>query len=81
MLKRVFEKDEGSIMIEGKDKRKVRRSQMRKDIEKVFKDEGLLKRQVEENIRVGRENEKNEEVKEEEKDEDENELIIEKREG
>ena len=53
LLQRVYEPDEGRILIDGIDTRTVSRKSLRQSIATVFQDAGLFNRSIEENIRVG----------------------------
>ncbi len=54
LLQRVYDPDEGRILIDGIDTRAVSRKSLRQSIASVFQDAGLFNRSIEENIRVGR---------------------------
>ena len=53
LLQRVYDPDEGRILIDGVDTRTVSRKSLRQSIATVFQDAGLFNRSIEENIRVG----------------------------
>jgi ATP-binding cassette, subfamily B, beta-glucan exporter len=53
LLQRVYEPDEGRILIDGIDTRTVSRKSLRQSIATVFQDAGLFNRSIEDNIRVG----------------------------
>jgi glucan exporter ATP-binding protein len=53
LLQRVYDPDEGRILIDGIDTRSVSRKSLRQSIASVFQDAGLFNRTIEENIRVG----------------------------
>jgi glucan exporter ATP-binding protein len=53
LLQRVYDPDEGRILIDGVDTRTVSRKSLRQSIASVFQDAGLFNRTIEENIRVG----------------------------
>ncbi|MGE3305208.1 MAG: glucan ABC transporter ATP-binding protein/ permease [Rhizobiaceae bacterium] len=55
LLQRVYDPQDGRILVDGFDTRGVTRSSLRKQIATVFQDAGLLNRSIEENIRIGRE--------------------------
>ena len=53
LLQRVYDPDEGRILIDGIDTRTVSRKSLRQSIATVFQDAGLFNRSIEDNIRVG----------------------------
>jgi ATP-binding cassette, subfamily B, beta-glucan exporter len=53
LLQRVYDPDEGRILIDGIDTRTVSRKSLRQSIASVFQDAGLFNRSIEDNIRVG----------------------------
>jgi ATP-binding cassette subfamily B protein len=55
LLQRVYDPQEGRILIDGIDIGKVTRKSLRQSIATVFQDAGLLNRSIRENIRLGRE--------------------------
>jgi ATP-binding cassette subfamily B protein len=55
LLQRVYDPQEGKILIDGIDIGKVTRRSLRQSIATVFQDAGLLNRSIRENIRLGRE--------------------------
>lgn len=55
LLQRVYDPQQGEILIDGMDITKVTRKSLRKAIATVFQDSGLLNRSIAENIRIGRE--------------------------
>ena len=55
LLQRVYDPDEGRILLDGIDTRTVSRKSLRQSIATVFQDAGLFNRSIEDNIRVGRE--------------------------
>ncbi|GLS28719.1 beta-(1--_2)glucan export ATP-binding/permease protein NdvA [Mesorhizobium albiziae] len=55
LLQRVYDPDEGRILVDGIDTRTVSRKSLRQSIASVFQDAGLFNRSIEDNIRVGRE--------------------------
>ncbi|TDK34388.1 glucan ABC transporter ATP-binding protein/ permease [Rhizobium deserti] len=55
LLQRVYDPQEGKILIDGIDIGKVTRKSLRHSIATVFQDAGLLNRSIRENIRLGRE--------------------------
>jgi glucan exporter ATP-binding protein len=62
LLQRVFSPSSGRILIDGIDTRTVTRKSLRHSIATVFQDAGLLNRSIEDNIRVGRADAKNDEI-------------------
>ena len=55
LLQRVYDPQEGMILIDGTDISKITRKSLRQSIATVFQDAGLLNRSISENIRLGRE--------------------------
>jgi ATP-binding cassette, subfamily B, beta-glucan exporter len=55
LLQRVYEPQNGAILIDGTDVAKVTRKSLRHCIATVFQDSGLLNRSISDNIRLGRE--------------------------
>ncbi|WP_137129277.1 glucan ABC transporter ATP-binding protein/ permease [Rhizobium sp. FY34] len=55
LLQRVYDPQQGSILIDGTDIATVTRKSLRHSIATVFQDAGLLNRSITENIRLGRE--------------------------
>ncbi|WP_105384496.1 glucan ABC transporter ATP-binding protein/ permease [Neorhizobium alkalisoli] len=55
LLQRVYDPQEGKILIDGTDISKITRKSLRQSIATVFQDAGLLNRSISENIRLGRE--------------------------
>jgi ATP-binding cassette subfamily B protein len=55
LLQRVYDPQDGEILIDGVNIAKVTRKSLRKAIATVFQDAGLLNRSILENIRIGRE--------------------------
>ena len=55
LLQRVYDPQEGKILIDGTDIAKVTRKSLRNSIATVFQDAGLLNRSISDNIRLGRE--------------------------
>jgi glucan exporter ATP-binding protein len=53
LLQRVYDPDDGRILVDGIDTRTVSRKSLRQSIATVFQDAGLFNRSIEENIRVG----------------------------
>ena len=64
LLQRLYEPQEGRILIDGKDIREIPLPALRASIAAVFQDAGLFNRSVFENIRVGKPNATREEVEE-----------------
>ncbi len=64
LLQRVFDPDNGRILIDGVDIATVTRKSLRNSIATVFQDAGLLNRSIADNIRLGRENASDDEVQE-----------------
>jgi ATP-binding cassette subfamily B protein len=62
LLQRVYDPQEGKILIDGVDIGKVTRKSLRHSIATVFQDAGLLNRSISENIRLGREGASEEEI-------------------
>jgi ATP-binding cassette subfamily B protein len=62
LLQRVYDPQEGKILIDGIDIGKVTRKSLRHSIATVFQDAGLLNRSISENIRLGREGASEEEI-------------------
>jgi ATP-binding cassette, subfamily B, beta-glucan exporter len=62
LLQRVYDPQEGKILIDGQDIGKVTRKSLRHSIATVFQDAGLLNRSISENIRLGREGASEEEI-------------------
>lgn len=62
LLQRVFSPSSGRILIDGIDTRTVTRKSLRHSIATVFQDAGLLNRSIEDNIRVGRADARNDEI-------------------
>jgi ATP-binding cassette subfamily B protein len=62
LLQRVFDPQDGQILIDGQDITKVTRKSLRRYIATVFQDAGLLNRSISENIRLGRESATDEEM-------------------
>ena len=62
LLQRVFSPSHGRILIDGIDTRTVTRKSLRHSIATVFQDAGLLNRSIEDNIRVGRADARNDEI-------------------
>ena len=54
LLQRVYDPQEGRILIDGVDIRTVTRNSLRQSVATVFQDAGLFNRSIEENIRIGR---------------------------
>lgn len=63
LISRLYDYDKGSIMIDGKDIKKISTESLFKDISIVFQDVTLFNTSILENIRLGRENASDEEVK------------------
>lgn len=55
LLQRVYDPQDGQILIDGVDISKVTRKSLRRSIATVFQDSGLLNRSISDNIRIGRE--------------------------
>ncbi len=55
LLQRVYDPQQGEILIDGMNITKVTRKSLRRAIATVFQDSGLLNRSISENIRIGRE--------------------------
>jgi ATP-binding cassette subfamily B protein len=64
LLQRVFDPQQGQILVDGTDITKVTRKSLRRSIATVFQDAGLLNRSISENIRLGREGATEKEVME-----------------
>ncbi|CDZ70923.1 Beta-(1-2)glucan export ATP-binding/permease NdvA [Neorhizobium galegae bv. orientalis] len=62
LLQRVYDPQEGKILIDGIDIGTVTRKSLRHSIATVFQDAGLLNRSISENIRLGREGASEEEI-------------------
>ncbi|MCF3641334.1 glucan ABC transporter ATP-binding protein/ permease [Rhizobium sp. TRM95111] len=62
LLQRVYDPDEGQILVDGVDITTVTRKSLRRSIATVFQDAGLLNRSIADNIRLGRENATEDEV-------------------
>ena len=62
LLQRVYDPDEGKILVDGTDISKVTRASLRHSIATVFQDAGLLNRSISDNIRLGREGATEEEI-------------------
>ena len=62
LLQRVYDPQEGQILIDGVDIKTVTRKSLRNSIATVFQDAGLLNRSISENIRLGREGATEEEI-------------------
>jgi ATP-binding cassette, subfamily B, beta-glucan exporter len=62
LLQRVYDPQEGEILIDNYDISKVTRKSLRRAIATVFQDAGLLNRSISENIRIGREDATTEDV-------------------
>jgi ATP-binding cassette subfamily B protein len=62
LLQRVYDPQEGKILIDGIDIGKVTRKSLRQSIATVFQDAGLLNRSISENIRLGREGASEDEI-------------------
>jgi ATP-binding cassette subfamily B protein len=62
LLQRVYEPQEGMILIDGTDISRVTRKSLRNSIATVFQDAGLLNRSISENIRLGRESATEEDI-------------------
>jgi len=64
LLQRVHEPQKGAILIDGTDIKTVTRRSLRHSIATVFQDAGLLNRSIQDNIRLGREDATEEEIRE-----------------
>ncbi len=64
LLQRVYDPQQGKILIDGVDIGKVTRKSLRHSIATVFQDAGLLNRSISENIRLGREGASEEDIAE-----------------
>lgn len=64
LLQRVYDPQDGQILIDGIDISTVTRKSLRRSIATVFQDAGLLNRSISDNIRLGREGASIEEVQE-----------------
>lgn len=62
LLQRVYDPQQGKILIDGTDIGTVTRKSLRQSIATVFQDAGLLNRSISENIRLGREGATEEEI-------------------
>ncbi len=62
LLQRVYDPQDGQILIDGVDIKTVTRKSLRHSIATVFQDAGLLNRSISENIRLGREGATDEEI-------------------
>ncbi len=62
LLQRVYDPQEGKILIDGTDISKITRKSLRQSIATVFQDAGLLNRSISENIRLGREGASEEDI-------------------
>jgi ATP-binding cassette subfamily B protein len=63
LLQRVFDPQQGQILVDGTDITKVSRKSLRRYIATVFQDAGLLNRSISDNIRLGREDATDEEMR------------------
>jgi ATP-binding cassette subfamily B protein len=63
LLQRVYDPQSGQILVDGHDISKVTRKSLRRYIATVFQDAGLLNRSISDNIRLGRENASEEEMR------------------
>ncbi len=63
LLQRVYDPQGGQILVDGHDIGKVTRKSLRRYIATVFQDAGLLNRSISENIRLGRENASEEDMR------------------
>jgi glucan exporter ATP-binding protein len=63
LLQRVYDPDSGQILVDGHDTTKVTRKSLRRYIATVFQDAGLLNRSISDNIRLGRENATDEDMR------------------
>lgn len=62
LLQRVYDPQEGTILVDGIDTSTVTRKSLRQSIATVFQDAGLLNRSISENIKLGREGATDEEI-------------------
>jgi ATP-binding cassette, subfamily B, beta-glucan exporter len=62
LLQRVYDPQQGEILIDGINITKVTRKSLRRTIATVFQDSGLLNRSISDNIRIGREDATEEDV-------------------
>jgi ATP-binding cassette subfamily B protein len=62
LLQRVYDPQEGRILIDGVDIRTVTRNSLRQSVATVFQDAGLFNRSIEENIRIGRSEARGDEI-------------------
>ncbi|ARM90483.1 beta-1,2-glucan ABC transporter ATP-binding/permease protein NdvA [Rhizobium sp. CIAT894] len=63
LLQRVYDPQDGKILVDGTDITKVTRKSLRRHIATVFQDAGLLNRSISDNIRLGREGASEEEMR------------------
>jgi len=63
LLQRVYDPQGGQILVDGTDIGKVTRKSLRRYIATVFQDAGLLNRSISDNIRLGRENASEEDMR------------------
>ncbi|MBB3658698.1 ATP-binding cassette subfamily B protein [Rhizobium sp. BK650] len=63
LLQRVYDPQSGQILVDGTDISKVTRKSLRRYIATVFQDAGLLNRSISDNIRLGRENASEEDMR------------------
>ncbi len=63
LLQRVYDPQGGKILVDGADISKVTRKSLRRYIATVFQDAGLLNRSISDNIRLGRENASEEDMR------------------
>jgi ATP-binding cassette subfamily B protein len=63
LLQRVYDPQGGKILVDGTDISKVTRKSLRRYIATVFQDAGLLNRSISDNIRLGRENASEEDMR------------------
>ncbi|MBB3594613.1 ATP-binding cassette subfamily B protein [Rhizobium sp. BK529] len=63
LLQRVYDPQSGQILVDGIDISKVTRKSLRRYIATVFQDAGLLNRSISDNIRLGRENASEEDMR------------------
>jgi ATP-binding cassette subfamily B protein len=63
LLQRVYDPQGGQILVDGHDISKVTRKSLRRYIATVFQDAGLLNRSISDNIRLGRENASEEDMR------------------
>ncbi|TCS02354.1 glucan ABC transporter ATP-binding protein/ permease [Rhizobium sp. BK418] len=63
LLQRVYDPQSGHILVDGIDISKVTRKSLRRYIATVFQDAGLLNRSISDNIRLGRENASEEDMR------------------